>query len=74
MAKVKKPVWPGVIVGGFIDLQAKCAVFFLSALKGIVAEAVFELRDAEESSIVESSTPSGRIIDRQEKRIQSYLK
>ena len=38
VAKVRKPVCPGVRIGALVDLQAKCADFFRSALKGIGAD------------------------------------
>ena len=58
VAKVKNPVWPGVMTGGLVDLQAKCADFFLSALNGNGAEvgAGEEVFPSEvESSIAQSS-------------------
>ena len=60
MAKVKKPVWPGVTIGTLVDLQAKCADFFLSALKGIGADEGFELEAGEGSEAGGSSKPSVR--------------
>ena len=55
MAKVKNPVWPGVVIGTLADLQEKSAHFFLSALNGSASE---DLELEGEGASIEASSKS----------------